>query len=317
MINQIQKAVQAIKDGKLVIFPTETVYGIGADATNEKAVRSIYSAKNRPTQNPLIVHCASLEKAKELAFFHEDAIKLAQQFWPGSITLILSKNKHADLATDVTAGLETVGIRVPYHPTAQKFLRAVDRPIAAPSANISGQVSATQTRHIKEALSSHVHCVLEGGRSQVGIESTIIDLSIYPYVIRRLGKITYQEVERILPNKIIKTHIHKEKNRLLSPGLMLKHYAPNLPVYLNAKTVHSHQALLTFGSQMIVGAKKVFNLSQKGCLVEAAHNLYHMLQEADKSGCSSIAVVEIPNHGIGEAINDRLCRAAYKDEREK
>ncbi|HQS83962.1 MAG TPA: L-threonylcarbamoyladenylate synthase [Alphaproteobacteria bacterium] len=303
----IQKAAQLLREGELVAFPTETVYGLGADAFQEKACQKIYTAKGRPSFNPLIVHCLENTQVEELAFLGQDAQKLAAQFWPGPLTLILKKRTPSLLPSIVTAGLETVAVRIPLHPTARALLKAFGRPIAAPSANRSGFLSPTLARHVLEDLHSKVAMILEGPPIEVGLESTILDLSEDVPILLRAGGLEIEKIQEFLGQKIF---MNQTVSKIKSPGQLLKHYAPHLPLRFNAEDVDSEEGLLAFGSPLS-GSKVTFNLSKTENLEEAAQNLFaflHLLDE--RSDITGIAVQSIPEHGLGIAINDRLRRAA-------
>ncbi len=306
-IENIQKAAQLLREGELVAFPTETVYGLGADAFQEEACQKIYAAKGRPSFNPLIVHCLENAQVDALAVLGQDAQKLAETFWPGPLTLVLKKREPSLLPSIVTAGLETVAVRVPLHPTARALLKAFGGPIAAPSANRSGFLSPTLAHHVLEDLHSKVAMILEGPPIEVGLESTIIDLSGDAPILLRAGGLEIEKIEECLGQKIL---MNQTVSKIKSPGQLLKHYAPHLPLRLNVQDVDSQEGLLAFGSALS-GSKVTFNLSETENLEEAAHHLFaflHLLDE--RSDITGIAVQSIPEHGLGIAINDRLRRAA-------
>lgn len=312
------RAGQWLRAGRLVAFPTETVYGLGADATNPEAVAAIFAAKGRPSYNPLIVHCAGADAAARVAVFDERASILAETLWPGPLTLVLPVRPEAGLAPAVTAGLGTVAVRVPAHPTAHGLLLAAGCPVAAPSANRSGGVSPTTPQHVVESLGSAVAMVLAAGRCAVGLESTILGLCGPQAVLLRPGAVTLADLEALIgpvenPENIV-AGAHAAPS---APGQLASHYAPHLPVRLNAATVEAEEALLAFGPDAFVrGGRRRLNLSPGGDLHEAAANLYAMLRALDDPGCRAIAVMPIPDHGIGLAINDRLRRAAAPRETE-
>jgi L-threonylcarbamoyladenylate synthase len=303
---QIVRAAVLLREGRLVAFPTETVYGLGADARSEQAVASIFAAKGRPRFNPLIVHVRSLAAAQELGAFDARALRLAQGFWPGPLTLVLPRLATSGISWLATAGLETIAIRCPKHPTAQALLAAFDGPIAAPSANRSGTVTATTARHVWESLGAAVDLILDGGPTTHGLESTIIGLVGREATLLRPGAIARSEIEAIVgplaqgDDGVGAPH---------SPGRLRSHYATARPLRLNATRVDGDEALLAFGAP-IEGAKRVMNLSAAGDVAEAAANLFAMLRTLDTSDVSAIAVMPVPEHGLGEAINDRLKRAA-------
>ena len=297
----IERAAQLLVQGRLVSFPTETVYGLGADATNESAVNAIYAAKGRPSFNPLIAHVFSVEMAKDYVEWSEVADVLASAFWPGPLTLVLPLKPHSAIAPTVTAGLDTLAIRLPAHPLAQKLLEHTGRPVAAPSANPSGRISPTTALHVFEGLNGKVDVILDGGPCEVGLESTIVGLAPTPTILRP-GSITENDLETVLGHSM--TH-YQDGSHISAPGQMLSHYAPNAEVRLNADPFSQDELKLGFGAM-----ECDLNLSEGGDLDEAARNLFYMLRQLDKNGQGKIAVAPIPNHGIGVAINDRLKRAA-------
>jgi L-threonylcarbamoyladenylate synthase len=304
----IARAGQIIRAGGLVAFPTETVYGLGADATNDRAVAAIFAAKGRPQFNPLIVHVPDAGTAEELVTFSPLARELARAFWPGALTLVLPRRAESGLSLLVSAGLDTVAIRVPAGAVARELLAAAGKPIAAPSANASGRISATTAAHVAEELSGKVDMVLDGGPAALGIESTVIGFDADRAVLLRPGAIAREAIEKITgPLAVPGGHIS-------SPGQLASHYAPRASLRLNATDTHSGEALLAFGPDVPPGAHTTANLSPTGNLVEAAANLFAMLRALDASGAKRIAAMSIPEHGLGEAINDRLRRAATKPE---
>lgn len=315
----LAEAASLLEADRLVAFPTETVYGLGANALSDQAVSGIFEAKGRPSFNPLILHCYSLEQVSRYAELNERAEKCAQHFWPGPLTLILRQKAHNNVSQLATAGLETVAIRVPDHPIAQKLLRKLDFPLVAPSANRSGTVSPTAPAHVVESLGGRVDMILAAGNTKIGLESTILDLSGDTPVILRPGHITQELLEQVLEQKIAYAELDK-KDRPVSPGQLLKHYAPETPVRLNAIDLKPGEALLAFGSTKFMGIHgggkaddlpetMRRNLSKTQDLEEAAANLFRMLRELDKPAHQAIAVMAIPQNGIGFAINERLKRA--------
>jgi L-threonylcarbamoyladenylate synthase len=302
----IARAADILRSGGLVAFPTETVYGLGADATNDRAVAAIFEAKGRPRFNPLIVHVKDAEHAATLVKFNPKAEQLAQAFWPGPLTLVLPRQPDSPLSLLVSAGLDTVAVRVPAHAVAQDLLAASAVPIAAPSANRSGHLSSTTAAHVAADLAGRVAMVLDTGPTPQGIESTVIGFENERPVLLRPGAIARQEIERVAgPLGRPQT-----AGRIASPGQLVSHYAPHTPLRLNAQTSEAEEALLAFGPEAPKGAHITRNLSPSGSLTEAAANLFAMLRELDASGARRIAVMPIPEHGLGEAINDRLRRAA-------
>jgi L-threonylcarbamoyladenylate synthase len=306
----IAEAAKLTRDGRLVAFPTETVYGLGADATSDSACAAIFAAKGRPQFNPLIVHVNDIAGAKDYVTFTAVAEKLAVQFWPGPLTLVLPRRADCRLSLLVSAGLDTAAVRSPAHPIARALISAAAKPIAAPSANRSGTVSPTSAEHVAASLGTAVDLILDGGPSTVGIESTVLDLSGETPTLLRPGAITHHEIEALLGTTVARATIAATGNEgLASPGLLARHYAPSRPVRLMANERKNGEALLAFGPSAPTGAD-VLNLSARGDLAEAAANLFRMLRALDKSDYTAIAVMPIPDDGLGEAINDRLKRAA-------
>ena len=298
-----------LRAGALVSFPTETVYGLGADATNGQAVARIFEAKKRPSFNPLIVHVADDEAARRIAIFDARADIIAATLWPGPLTLILPKAPGSGLSDLVTAGLDTVAIRVPDHDLARAILKAAGVPVAAPSANPSGRISPTAPQHVATGLGTAVDLIVAGGRTRVGIESTILDLSGHQARLLRPGAVLPEEIESLI-GPIDRADPGKaDQDRPRAPGQLRSHYAPRAPVRLNARTAHDGEVLITFGPDLRQG-DGVINLSETGDPVEAAANLFAALARADRPGITGIAVSPIPEDGIGAAINDRLRRAA-------
>lgn len=306
------KAGELLKEGKLVCFPTETIYGLGADASNQEAIKSIFTTKGRPNFNPLIAHVSSIKMAKEIAKFNKLAEDIAKEFWPGPLTFILKKK--GDILCDaITAGLETIAVRMPANKSALKLIENSGVPIAAPSANKSGRPSPTEAKHItSEYKEDEIDGLVDGGRTEVGLESTIIDLTTETPTILRHGSITKNDLEKALSIKINESVTPDKKGKVKSPGQLLRHYSPSLPVRLNINKILENEALIAFGKTNLK-AKKVINLSPNGDLKEAAHNLFAALIELDKpEDFSGIAVMPILNEGIGIAINDKLERASIK-----
>ena len=301
----IASAAALLRAGYLVAFPTETVYGLGGDATNERAVAEIFATKGRPHFNPLIVHVSGLAEAEALAVFDRRARLVAAQLWPGPLTLVLRRPDDSGLSLLVSAGLDTVAIRVPCHEVAQALLRETGRPIAAPSANRSGRVSPTEAAHVAEELGDRVALILDGGRTPVGLESTVLDLSGEAAVLLRPGGVTSEQLSELL-GPIAMSAAAKPK----SPGMLASHYTPSLPLRLEASEAHPGEALLAFGPNAPPGFAEVEWLSRSGDLAEAAANLFAMLRRLDRPPLTGIAVMPIPERGLGRAINDRLRRAA-------
>jgi len=307
-LETIERAAAALRAGRLIAFPTETVYGLGADATNARAVAEVFAAKGRPRFNPLIVHVPDLAAAATLAEFGENAHRLAAAFWPGALTLVLPQRAGSPIAELTTAGLDTIAVRVPAHAVAAALLNAAGRPIAAPSANRSGHVSPTTAAHVEADLGDRLAMVLDGGPTRLGLESTVVDVSAAKPCVLRLGGIARAALADVLgyPVALAAT----QTCRPTSPGMLLRHYAPATPLRLEARAVARGEALLAFGAPLPPHAGPVFNLSSSGDLLEAAANLFAGLRHLDAAGAAGIAVMPIPEEGLGEAINDRLRRAA-------
>jgi L-threonylcarbamoyladenylate synthase len=328
----ILRAASLLRAGALVAFPTETVYGLGGDATNERAVAAIFAAKGRPRFNPLIVHVPGLAEAEKLAVFDERSRLLAFRFWPGPLTLVLPRRTSSFLSLLASAGLDTVAVRAPAHPVAQKLLRAAGRPVAAPSANRSGRISPTSAAdvaaefaaafdrphpHTAEAAGSPfsreagegagVAIILDGGPCSVGIESTVLDLTGPAPLLLRPGGIMRENLAEILGAV---EAAPGDTGAPRSPGRLPSHYAPELPVRLDATDAQPGEALLAFGPEAPAGFAEVLFLSRGGDLAEAAANLFAMLRCLDRPEFSGLAVMPIPERGLGQAINDRLRRAA-------
>lgn len=305
----VARAGALLRAGGLVAFPTETVYGLGGDATSDAAVARIFEAKGRPSFNPLISHVADVATAQRLALFDARAALLAERFWPGPLTLVLPRREDCPVSLLACAGLDTIALRVPAHPLAAALLRAAGVPVAAPSANPSGGVSPTEAAHVAEGLGGRVDMILDGGPCAIGVESTVLDLSDGPPVLLRHGGVTLEELERVV-GPVVMGDAAAEPEQPRSPGMLLRHYAPAVPVRLGAQTVAPGEALLAFGSAVPGGAAETLNLSPSGDLREAAANLFRFMRALDRAEHKGIAVMPIPEEGLGRAINDRLRRAA-------
>lgn len=304
--NGIEMAVRILRGGGLVAFPTETVYGLGADARNGHAVACVYAAKGRPSFNPLIVHAADLDTAKHFASFSKTALDLASAFWPGPLSLVLPLLPDHGLSELVTAGLDTVAIRVPEHPTAQALLKQFDGPIAAPSANPSGRISPTKANHVMDDMRGAIDAVLDGGDCPVGLESTIVNIDDQKVSLLRAGGLPLTALEKCVGQEIT---LPDDPETPQSPGQLKSHYAPNAFIRLYADILHNNEVLLGFGP----GCKDAtLNLSPSGDLSEAAANLFSYLRDIDAIAgtTKTIAISPIPMVGLGLAINDRLKRAA-------
>ncbi len=304
-MNNLGLAAAALREGRLVAFPTETVYGLGGDATSDRAVAAIYAAKGRPSFNPLIVHVGSAAAAARLVEMTAQAELLAERFWPGALTLVLPRKPRTKLSLLVSAGLDSAAIRVPAHPAAQGLLSTAGLPLAAPSANPSGSISPTRAEHVAATLGEKVAMILDGGPCKVGVESTVVSLLGSKPVVLRPGGITVEQLSEALQTTVT-VQSEAAPEALRSPGQLASHYAPTLPVRLNATAPRAGEALLGFGP----ASAATRNLSDKGDLQEAAANLFAMLRELDRPEFSGIAVMPIPESGLGLAINDRLRRAA-------
>jgi L-threonylcarbamoyladenylate synthase len=312
-------AAERLRQGKLVALPTETVYGLGADALNDLAVASIFEAKGRPTFNPVIVHVNDRAAAEELVVFNMRARLLAEIFWPGPLTLILPLREDCPVSKLCSAGLPTLAVRCPAHPVARQLIQKLGRPIAAPSANVSGTLSPTTPQHVAESLGEKAGLILAGGKAAVGLESTVVDMTGDIPVLLRPGAITLDDLDMHIGE--VRVEIESVGDNPKSPGQLLKHYAPNTPLRLNAVDVKKGEALLGFGNLRFMGVEgggfardlpphQCMNLSEQGDLHEAAANLFSMLHQLDRSGFKTIAVMNVPETGLGLAINDRLRRAA-------
>ena len=310
----IAEAARVLASGGLVAFPTETVYGLGADATDGTAVARLYEAKGRPTFNPLIAHVPDVKSAQTLVTFDHAAAALAAAFWPGPLTLVLPKAAACPVAELATAGLDTLAVRMPNHPVAQAILEAFGKPIVAPSANRSGHVSPTTAAHVLADLAGCIDLIVDGGSTPVGVESTIVACLDKPMLLRP-GGLPRDAIERVLKNTLHAAPPAAADNQAapLSPGMLATHYAPRTRLRLNAEHAELGEALLAFGPVSpadAARAKIVLNLSPLGNPVEAAANLFAHLRALDSAGASTIAVMPVPGGGLGEAVNDRLARAA-------
>ena len=300
----LDKAAATLADGALVAFPTETVYGLGGDATSDAAVAKIFEAKARPGFNPLISHVADPGAAFMLGDFDERARAVAEAFWPGPMTLVVRRRDNCPISLLASAGLDTLAIRVPAHPLATALLRSVGRPIAAPSANPSGRVSPTTAEHVISGLAGKVSIVLDSGPCSVGLESTVLDLSGDTPAILRPGAVTREMIEVLLGS----VSLAGASTKIAAPGMLKSHYAPSLPVRLNAETAKEGELFLGFGN--ISGPTGSETLSVTGDLTEAAARLFSLMRSLDRPGATGIAIAPIPEAGLGVAINDRLRRAA-------
>jgi L-threonylcarbamoyladenylate synthase len=307
--NALREAKSALLAGQPVAIPTETVYGLAADTTNGEAVARIFEAKNRPSFNPLICHVTGIEMAEGFAVFDPLSRRLAEHFWPGALTLVLPLRASHHIHPLVTAGLETVAVRAPQGFGAE-LIEAVGRPLAAPSANRSGGISPTSARAVADSLGDNIDLVVDGGATRVGVESTIIKVEGGETHLLRPGGVAAEDIEAVTGRPLVRAG---SGAAVEAPGMLASHYAPNSQMRLNAERVQPGEALLGFGPERIAGADKaasVLVLSETGDLVEAAANLFDFMARLDATGVSMIAVEPVPEHGLGEAINDRLRRAA-------
>lgn len=301
-MSEIERAAEVLRAGGLVIFPTETVYGVGCDAANPQAVASLYAAKGRPQFNPLIAHVLDLAAAEREAVLHPVARALAERFWPGPLSIVAPRRAESSVAELACAGLTTIALRAPSHPVARALLAAFGKPITAPSANRSGRVSATTAAHAAEDLGAEVGAVLDAGASPIGLESTIVSVGDNgEATLLRVGAITREQIEAVTGP------LAAAPDTIEAPGMMQSHYAPRARMRLDAETPRADEAYLAFGSAAPNGG---LTLSASGDLTEAAANLYAHLRALDATGAQVIAVAPIPAQGLGEAIRDRLARAA-------
>ncbi|MFO1189584.1 MAG: L-threonylcarbamoyladenylate synthase [Alphaproteobacteria bacterium] len=304
-------AARLIRAGELVAFPTETVYGLGADATNDRAVAAIFAAKDRPTFNPLIVHGAHRDALERLVVFDDRARRLAEAFWPGPLTLVLPRRADCTVSLLCSAGLGSLAVRIPAGSVAARLIEAAGVPIAAPSANRSGQLSPTTAAHVVASLGGRIPLVLDGGACPVGLESTVLDLGGDAPLVLRPGGLAQERIAALIgPVGLQTAPADPDAVPLRSPGQLASHYAPRLPLRMNVTAVEPGEALLAFGPAPLAGASAMANLSRSGDLTEAAANLFAMLHTLDRPGFTGIAVMPIPDDGLGRAINDRLRRAA-------
>lgn len=304
----LSRAAEMIRNGELVAFPTETVYGLGADATNDQAVAGIFEAKKRPAFNPLIVHVCDLDAASALGELDLRAMDLARKFWPGPLTLVVPRAPESAASLLVSAGLDTIALRMPNNKIAMDLLVEAGGPIAAPSANLAGTISPTTAQHVSESLGDSVPLILDGGPCKIGVESTIVQCDDANFRLLRHGGIPQIELEEFLGEPLSCDISHGEFP--LSPGQLTHHYAPKQRVRLNAVAAGQYESLLAFGPRTPQNSNYCLNLSPTGDLKEAAANLFAMMHELDKLNYQGIAVMKIPESGLGVAINDRLRRAA-------
>jgi L-threonylcarbamoyladenylate synthase len=304
-----RRAAEALARGEIVAFPTETVYGLGANALDARAVARVFAAKERPRFNPLIVHVPGIAMAAEYGLLNATARRLAEAFWPGPLSLVLKRRSTSGIADLVAAGLETIALRAPAHPIARALLAAAELPIAAPSANRSGRISPTTAAHVEEELGDLPAMILDGGPCPFGIESTVVRVIGDRPALLRPGALPREAIELVLGAPLAAA---TADHRGASPGQLASHYAPSTRLRLDATSAGPNEVLLAFGRDVPQGARATVNLSASGNLEEAAANLFASLRKLDQAGAETIAVMKIPAHGLGEAINDRLQRAANR-----
>jgi L-threonylcarbamoyladenylate synthase len=305
--DDLDEAARLLRGGELVAFPTETVYGLGGDATSDRAVAAIFAAKDRPRFNPLIVHVAETAAAEALAAFDDRARALAARYWPGPLSLVLKRRGDCRVSLLASAGRDSLALRAPAHPLARALIRAARVPLAAPSANRSGRLSPTTASHVAAELDGRIAAILDGGACAVGVESTVLDLTGAEPRLLRPGGVALEALEALIGPI---AQAAQDEAAPLSPGMQASHYAPSLPLRLEAQEARPGEALLAFGPRVPPGAARVVSLSARGDLVEAAANLFAALRALDQPHYSAIAVMPIPEEGLGRAINDRLRRAA-------
>ena len=305
----LRKAKQIINNNNLIAIPTETVYGLAGNAYSNKAIKKIFYLKKRPYFNPLIVHFSNLKALRKDVIINDMFIKLYKAFCPGPITFILNKNPKSKISSLVNANKNTVAVRIPKHHVASNLLKLLKVPLAAPSANISTKLSPTSALDVVDEFRNKVKFILDGGRCEIGLESTIIDLTGKPTILRH-GSISPKKIGEVLRKKIL---TNKKSKKIKSPGQLKSHYSPGIPVFMNKKRskAKANEAFITFGKK-IKNAKNTFNLSNDGNLNKVANKLYTTMRKIKQKGFKSISVCKIPNHGIGIAINERLKKAAYK-----
>tara|TARA_B100000212_G_scaffold138853_1_gene104623 strand:- start:42 stop:989 length:948 start_codon:yes stop_codon:yes gene_type:complete len=302
----INEAVELLQKGKLIGFPTETVYGLGADATNKEAVLKIYKNKNRPKSNPLIVHVATLDQARSIGIFDKKILKIVKDFWPGPLTVVLKRKDNSKICKELCAGKENIAIRISNNKTILSLIKKLGKPVAAPSANKSGMLSPTSAAHVEKQFLNNddIPLILDGGKTIIGVESTVIGLENNNIIIYRHGGITKEILEKKINEKIFeKLDAKVSEKSNLSPGMLKKHYSPTVPLRINITNPKKDEVLIGFGENF-----KEPNLSKSGNLEEAASNLFFLLEKYEAKG-NKIAIAPIPNIGIGVAINDRLNRA--------
>ena len=309
--DSLKKAVFFLKNQKLVAVKTETVYGLACESSSSAAIKKIYNLKKRPLFNPLIIHVNSIDLAEKISVINDDSRKIMEEFWPGPLTLILTRKKNSLVHELAVSGLESIAIRIPSSEFVLKLISKLNKPIAAPSANESGYISATDATHVVDSFGEKVDLIIDSGRTEYGVESTILDMTTNPYEIKRLGVIDYKTIIQKLGKKVKNLNFKEKKPfRPNSPGQMLKHYAPKTPLRLNIDKPNLDDAFLDFGNKNTISHQPTLNLSKSSDLKEAAFNLFYFLRKLDKYSKKRIVVAPIPEEGIGKTINERLKRAA-------
>ena len=299
----LKKTIISLNEGNVCGLPTETVYGLAGNAYSDKAVKKIFRLKKRPKKNPLIIHYLNINNINQDVILNESFFKLYEKFCPGPITFVLKKNKKSKIVSSATANLNTVAVRFPNHKIIKLILKSTNFPLAMPSANVSSKLSPTSALDVYENFGKKLKIIINGGTSKIGIESTVVDLTGKPKILRP-GIISSEDIK-----KILRTRLSKRKSRIKSPGMLKKHYSPGIPVIIGKKPKKNDHAYIVLG-QRYKNIKNYFNLSKKGNLKEAAANLYKTMRKIKKKGFKKIFVAKIPNLGAGLAINDRLTRAS-------
>ena len=303
----LKKAKKNIENNNVIGMPTETVYGLAGNAYSDKSVRKIFKLKKRPTFNPLIIHFKNLKDVKNDAILNDAFTKLYKTFCPGPITFILKKKRKSNVSKIATAKKNTIAIRIPKHKVARSLLKILSVPLAAPSANIASKISPTSAKDVVDEFGNKIKFILNGGQCQIGLESTIIDLTVKPTILRP-GSISVEKIQKILKKKVT---INNNPKKIKGPGQLKLHYSPGIPIIMNRKYPEKNQAFIGFGKKFKHG-KNNFNLSKNGSLKEAANNLYKIMRKIRKRNFKSIAVTQIPNIELGRAINDRLIKASNR-----
>ncbi len=308
--DSLKRALVMLNDQKLVAIKTETVYGVACDPSSILAIKKVYELKNRPSFNPLIIHVDSIELVKKIALIDHDSRLMMKEFWPGPLTLILPRKRSPVIHDFAVSGLETIAVRLPASKFFKDMICNFKKPIAAPSANESGYISATDAKHVIDSFGNKIDLIIDSGRADYGLESTILDMTSKPYEIKRLGVIDIKKIEKIL-GKTVKIFNANVKNTSSpnSPGQILKHYAPRTPLEINICVPNSDDAFLNFGKKIVTQHRPTLNLSKSSNLNEAAFNLFYFLRKLDKFRKKRIVVAPIPDIGIGKTINERLNRA--------